>query len=72
MLHAAFAAIGGSRFLVLSQDRTARDGMIGTAGYRKAVRALEIAGRLRLPVLSIVDSAGAAIGPDSDEGGIAY
>jgi acetyl-CoA carboxylase alpha subunit len=72
VLRCALAAIGGTRFVVLAQDRRALDGTIGPAGYRKAIRALEIAGRLRLPVLSIVDGGGAAVGPEADESGIAH
>ncbi len=72
VIRCAFADIGRTTFLVLAQDRSALDGAISAAGYRKALRALEIASRLRLPVLSIVDGAGAAVGPEADEGGIAH
>jgi acyl-CoA carboxylase subunit beta len=72
VMRCAFAAIGRTTFLVLAQDRSALDGAISAAGYRKALRALEIAGRLRLPVLSIVDGAGATVGPEADASGIGH
>ena len=40
-------------------------------GYRLATRAYRLAGRLRLPVLSLVDTPGADPGTASEEGGIA-
>ena len=68
----ALAEISGRHVVVLAQDRTAGDGLIGPAGYRKALRVLRIAARLRLPVLSLVDTPGATVGPDADRGDIAY
>lgn len=41
------------------------------AGYRLAARAYRLAGRLRLPVLSLVDTPGADPGTASEEGGTA-
>jgi acyl-CoA carboxylase subunit beta len=57
--------------MVLAMDRLAGTGLISAAGYRKALRALRIAERLRLPVLSLIDTPGAEIGPDADSEGIA-
>jgi acetyl-CoA carboxylase carboxyl transferase subunit beta len=70
-LVAALAEIGGAAMLVLATDRLAGEGLIGAAGYRKARRALTIAARLGLPVLTLVDGPGAAVGRAADEAGIA-
>jgi acetyl-CoA carboxylase carboxyl transferase subunit beta len=68
----ALAEIGGGHTMVLAQDRLATDGLIGPAGYRKALRALRVAARLRLPVISLVDTGGAVVGPDADRAAISY
>jgi acyl-CoA carboxylase subunit beta len=64
------AEIAGLATVVLAQDRLA--GPIRAVGYRKALRALRIAGRLKLPVLSLVDTPGAAVGPEADDEGTSY
>jgi len=48
------------------------DGLIRPSGYRKAQRALKIAARLGLPVLTLLDGPGAAVGEEADGDGIAY
>ena len=47
------------------------DGRIRPQGFRKAIRAIELAGRFHLPVLTIVDTRGADPLPSSEGGGIA-
>jgi acyl-CoA carboxylase subunit beta len=47
------------------------DGRIRPAGLRKAVRVLQIAGRLGLPVVTIVDTRGADPMPTSEGAGVA-
>ena len=44
-------------------------GMARPEGYRKAVRAMELADRFGLPVISLVDTAGAFPGVDAEERG---
>ncbi len=44
-------------------------GMVRPEGYRKAVRLMELADRFRLPVISLVDTAGAFPGIDAEERG---
>ena len=51
-LVAAICELRETHALVLAQDRTAGDGLVQPAGYRKAQRALKIAARLGLPVLT--------------------
>lgn len=62
-------ASSGAPVVAVAEDASA--GRIGPAGYRKAVRALELAGRLRQPVVTIIDSPGADPGPESEAGGVA-
>ncbi len=44
-------------------------GMVRPEGYRKAVRLMELADRFKLPVISLVDTAGAWPGIDAEERG---
>ena len=67
----ALAEIGGVSMLVVATDRLAGGGLIGAAGYRKARRGLAVATRLGLPVLTLVEGPGAAVGRAADESGIA-
>jgi len=46
-----------------------RFGMPSPAGYRKAVRLLRLAGKLRLPVVALVDTPGAHPGLEAEENG---
>lgn len=78
-----FAVVGGlGRFrgrpvMVIGQEkgndtpsRLKRNfGMARPEGYRKAVRLMELAGRFGLPVLTLVDTAGAYPGIDAEERG---
>ena len=62
----------GTRTNVLAVGLDASgDGRIRPSGLRKAVRALEIAGRLGLPVVTIVDTRGADPLPASEGAGVA-
>lgn len=68
-LDVAVARVAGRRVLVLSTDRERAP---GPAAYRKARRALAIAERLGIPVLTMVDTRGADPSEDSEAGGIAW
>jgi acetyl-CoA carboxylase carboxyl transferase subunit beta len=46
------------------------DQLLSAAAYRKAARIMQLAGRLELPLLSFVDTAGAERGLDAELGGI--
>lgn len=46
-------------------------GMARPEGYRKAIRGMKLAERFGLPVVTLIDTAGAYPGPDSEERGIA-
>lgn len=53
-----------------TQDLIARNfGMARPAGYRKAARVMRLAEKLRLPVVTLIDTPGAYPGIDAEEGG---
>jgi acetyl-CoA carboxylase alpha subunit len=62
---------GTARNVVAIGQQTRDDGRIRPEGFRTAVRAIELAGRLGLPVLTIIDTRGADPLPDSEGRGIA-
>ena len=74
-----FARIDGRRMVVVGHQKGADTeenirrnfGMPHPEGYRKGMRAMELAERFRLPLLTIVDVPGAHPGPESEERGIA-
>jgi len=76
---AGLARVGGRRVVVIGQqkgddtDENIRRnfGMPHPEGYRKAMRVMELAERLGLPVVTFVDVPGAHPGPESEERGIA-
>jgi acetyl-CoA carboxylase carboxyl transferase subunit alpha len=70
-----FAKLRGRRVVVLAQQK-GRDtkenirrnfGMVSPEGYRKAHRLMDLASRLRLPIVSFVDTSGADPGIGSEE-----
>ena len=73
------ARISGRRAVVIGQQKGADTdenirrnfGMPHPEGYRKAIRAMELAERFGLPVVTFVDVPGAHPGPESEERGIA-
>lgn len=71
----ALARISGTPCVVLGHDRRgAGDGRppaLGPAGLRMARRGMRIAAELDLPLLSVVDTAGAALSREAEEGGLA-
>ncbi|MFE6820894.1 carboxyl transferase domain-containing protein [Streptomyces sp. NPDC057690] len=73
-IRAGLATVDGRRVVVVAMDRFAgrvRAGAPGPAAYRTAQRAIRLAGRLGMPVLTLVDTPGADPSPDSEAGGIA-
>ena len=73
-IRAGLARIGGERVVVVAMDRYA-DGAgsarPGPAAYRLARRAIGLAGRIGLPLLTLVDTPGAEPGPAAEREGIA-
>jgi len=68
-LGAALARVAGRRLLVLALDRAHPP---GPGAYRKARRCVEIAERLSLPIVTIIDTPGANPSEGSETGGIAW
>ncbi|HVX31360.1 MAG TPA: acetyl-CoA carboxylase carboxyltransferase subunit alpha/beta [Nitrolancea sp.] len=52
-------------------DERRRGGQALPEGYRKATRLMELAARLRLPVITLIDTPGVYLGEGSEERGIA-
>ncbi|NEW75556.1 carboxyl transferase domain-containing protein, partial [Streptomyces rhizosphaericus] len=78
----ALARVGGTPCVVLGHNRrSARKGetaegpgegqALGPAGLRTARRGMRIAAELGLPLLTVIDTAGAALSREAEEGGLA-
>jgi acetyl-CoA carboxylase carboxyl transferase subunit beta len=63
-------SLRGARVVAVGQDASG-EGRIAAAGFRKAVRGIELAGRLGLPLVTIIDTRGADPGAESEGGGLA-
>jgi acetyl-CoA carboxylase carboxyl transferase subunit beta len=69
----ALARFGTAPAVVLGQDRGRRraGGPIGPAGLRTARRGMRLASELGLPLVTVIDTAGAALSKAAEEGGLA-
>ena len=69
----ALARFGSSPCVVLGQDRSRQvpGQLLGPAGLRNARRGLRLATELGLPVVSVIDTPGAALSKEAEEGGLA-
>lgn len=69
----ALARIGGVSVVLLGQDRRLQtsDAALGPAALREARRGMRLAGEMGLPLLSVVDTPGAALTREAEEGGLA-
>jgi acyl-CoA carboxylase subunit beta len=69
----ALARFGAAPCVVLGQDRRAQRSAhpVGPAGLREARRGMRLAEELRLPLLTVVDTPGAVLSPEAEEGGLA-
>lgn len=70
---AALARLAGVPAVVVAQRRRG-DGtpaVMNPAGYRKARRAMALAGELGLPLVTVVDTPGAELSEDAERGGLA-
>jgi acyl-CoA carboxylase subunit beta len=70
----ALARFGPSPCVVLGHDRRpaeAGPAPLGPAGLREARRGMRIAAELGLPLLTVIDTAGAALSRAAEEGGLA-
>lgn len=64
----ALARLRGTPCVVLGQVRTAA---LGPAGLRQARRGIRLAGELRLPLVTVIDTAGAELSPRAEQGALA-
>jgi len=68
----ALANLGGISWVVVGQDRDAqRHTPMGPAGLRQAQRGMQVAEELGLPLLTVVDTRGADLSPEAEEGALA-
>jgi acetyl-CoA carboxylase carboxyl transferase subunit beta len=69
----ALARFGAAPCILLGQDRhrQRRQQPLGPAGLRAARRGIRIAAELDLPVVTVIDTAGAALSREAEEGGLA-
>ncbi|MBE1591957.1 carboxyl transferase domain-containing protein [Nonomuraea angiospora] len=72
-LYLALARFGGVSCVLLGQDRrTQADvGPMGPAALRAARRGFRLAHELNLPLVTVIDTPGAALSPEAEEGGLA-
>jgi acetyl-CoA carboxylase carboxyl transferase subunit beta len=71
VIRAGLATVAGTRCVVVATDRYHASGRPTPAGFRLAQRAVALAGRLGLPVVTMVDTPGADPSPESEADGIA-
>ncbi len=69
----ALARFGGTPCIVLGQDRHRKtlEEPLGPGGLRVARRGVRLAADLNLPLVSIIDTEGAALSKEAEEGGLA-
>jgi acetyl-CoA carboxylase carboxyl transferase subunit beta len=70
VVRAGLAMIGERRCVVVATDRYSGQGRPSPDGYRLAQRAVELAGRVGLPVVTLVDTPGADPSPEAELEGI--
>jgi len=68
----ALAKFGDAPCVVLGQDRAGQSPHhpLGPAGLREARRGMRLAAELGLPLVSVIDTAGAALSQEAEEGGL--
>lgn len=72
VVRVALASVGdGRRAIVVALDRYAGSGRPTPDGFRKARRGIELAGRLALPLVALVDTPGAEPGCEAENDGLA-
>jgi len=71
VVRAALATVAGRRCVIVATDRYHGSGRPTPAGFRLAQRAVALAGRLGLPVVTLVDTPGADPSAESEADGLA-
>ena len=67
----ALAKFGSIPCLVAGYDRDHEGGSVGPGGLRQARRGMRLAAEWRLPLVTIVDTGGATLSREAEEGGLA-
>jgi acetyl-CoA carboxylase carboxyl transferase subunit beta len=69
----ALARFGGAPCVVLGQDRRGQSlsAPLGPAALREARRGMRLAAELHLPLVTLIDTPGAALSREAEEGGLA-
>jgi acyl-CoA carboxylase subunit beta len=69
----ALARFGGAPCVVLGQDRRGQSmtAPLGPAALREARRGMRLAAELHLPLVTLIDTPGAALSKEAEEGGLA-
>ncbi|MGH3459735.1 carboxyl transferase domain-containing protein [Aeromicrobium sp.] len=69
----AFARLDGVPCVVVGQDRTTQTkaSPMGPAALREARRGMRLANELRLPLVSFIDTPGADLSPEAEQGAVA-
>lgn len=70
-VRAGLATVDDQRLVVIAEDRYAGSGRPTPEGYALAQRAIELASRRGLPIVTLIDTPGAEPGSESELGGIA-
>jgi acyl-CoA carboxylase subunit beta len=70
-VRAGLARVAGRRCVVVATDRYCASGRPTPPGFRLAQRAVGLAGRLGLPVVTLVDTPGADPSPEAEVDGVA-
>lgn len=70
-VRAGIATVNAQRVIVIAQDRYANTGRTTPAGFALARRAIALAGRRSLPIVTLIDTPGAEPGSDAEQQGIA-
>jgi acetyl-CoA carboxylase carboxyl transferase subunit beta len=69
----ALVRFGDTPCVLLAQDRRGQTELhpLGPGALREARRGMRLAAELKLPLLTIIDTPGAALSPEAEEGGLA-
>lgn len=66
------AELGGEAVVLIGQERSSNGGWAYPEGFRKAQRALGLAAKFQLPVITLIDTPGAYPGPEAEERGTGH
>lgn len=66
------AELGGQGVVIIGQQRNKNGGHISPEGFREVQRGMMLAAKFGLPLINLVDTPGAAPGPESEERGIGH